>query len=140
MIKISTLACAILMVSSIALADDTTTETCANGAGTIVIGAVSGHRYCRSTNTMEWWNAYAWCDSMKTRLFDLSDCACGTTTADYVNKCPEMTKVDTTTWSWTKVPFGADNAYVVNLKTGETRGNYYQRKGAWDFSSRALCY
>ena len=130
----------VLLFSSVALAEETTPETCANGAGTVITGAVSGHKYCRSNHFLNWWNAYAWCDSMNSRLFDLSDCACNTTTTDCKNKCLEITNVDTTTWSWTKAPFGPDNAYVVNLKTGQVRDNYYKRNAGWDFNSYALCY
>lgn len=33
--KILILTCGVLMISSVVLGDDTTTETCANGAGTV---------------------------------------------------------------------------------------------------------
>ena len=83
------LTCSVIMISSVTFADDTV-ETCANGAGTVVIGAVSGHKYCNSKNGMNWWNAVTWCDGLGRRLFDLSDCACSDTTANCVNKCPEL--------------------------------------------------
>ena len=54
-----------MLTVSTVIADDavsTTPEMCSNGTGTIVIGAVTGHKYCKSNQRMNWWNAYAWCD------------------------------------------------------------------------------
>ena len=81
----------ILLTSGIAYADDTTTtaETCANGAGTVVIGAVSGHKYCMSNNNMNWWNAHTWCDGIRMNLFSLDDCKC-TSLTNCNGRCPEL--------------------------------------------------
>ena len=58
-----------LFMASMAVADDTTTETCANGAGIVITGNLSGHKYCLSNQNMSWWNAYAWCDSYSNNSF-----------------------------------------------------------------------
>ncbi|MBR6675574.1 MAG: hypothetical protein IKL32_06640 [Alphaproteobacteria bacterium] len=81
------LICALFMLSSVAFAE----ETCANGAGKIVIGDINQKKYCLSNKTMNFWNAYAWCDAQETNLVDLTDCACSDTTADCAeNKCPNF--------------------------------------------------
>ena len=83
--------CGILFVTSVAIADDTSTEMCANGAGFVVEGAVTGHKYCVGRDGMDWHNAYSWCDALGKQLFDLSDCACSETQADCAGGgCPEM--------------------------------------------------
>ena len=104
-------------------------ETCANGAGTVITGAVTGHKYCKSNGTMNWWNAHAWCDALGRRLFDRSDCACGNTTADCANgKCPELVGVGGEQWIWTSTPTptGSSYAYIVSLSSGHIVDNYYR--------------
>ena len=39
-------------------------------------GKATGHKYCKSNNSMNWWNAYAQCDAVNMNLVDLSDCGC----------------------------------------------------------------
>lgn len=58
--KAITLICALFILSSSAFAD----ETYANGAGTIITGLISGHKYCKSNTKMNWWNAYIWCEGI----------------------------------------------------------------------------
>ena len=73
--KILMMTCGILIASSVALTEDTTTETCANGAGAIITGHITGDKYCKSNKTMNWWNAVSWCDAQNKTLIALSDCA-----------------------------------------------------------------
>jgi hypothetical protein len=83
--------CGLLMTSSMTFADDATVETCANGAGTVLTGAVTGQKYCKGNKAMNWWNANSWCDGMGMKLFSLNDCACSETTANCAgNHCPEL--------------------------------------------------
>ena len=84
--------CGFLFITSVAMADDTTTEMCANGAGTVISGAVTGHKYCMSNNPMNWWNAYAWCDAQGRRLISMDECACSAL-VNCDGKCPEFRKV-----------------------------------------------
>lgn len=119
-------ACCILMISFIVSADDTTTETCANGAGTVVTGAVSGHKYCLRKSTHSgsptmvgqiiWWNAHTWCEGIGRKIFSMDDCGCNETT-NCINKCPELA-VGGTAGVWTDKPWGTDGAYQVSLKNG----------------------
>ena len=123
-----------------ALAEETT-ETCANGAGTIVIGSVSGHKYCYSKQGMNWWNGHAWCDAQGRRMFSLSDCGCSDTTANCANNiCPELKNITTTEkYTGTSTPYNnTDRVYFVNLVSGKILSN-------WDSNFRTisrqfLCY
>ncbi len=80
--KILLLTCGILMISNMTLAENTA-ETCADGAGTVVVGAVTGYKYCMSNKTMNWWNANTWCDALKLKTFELNDCGC----SDVISNC-----------------------------------------------------
>ena len=135
---------AIFLTSTVTLAEDTTTtETCANGAGIVIEGAVADangnkHKYCKGKNTMNWWNAVSWCDAQGRRLFDRSDCACGNTTADCAHsKCPELVGVGEDQWLWTSTstPTGPSYAYLVALFTGLIVDNF-TRNGYYN----VLCY
>ncbi len=139
--------CITLMVSTIALADDTTTtvETCANGAGTVVIGAVTGHKYCNSNTRMNWWNAWSWCDALGRRLFAATDCACSSTNCSSWIVCPEMKGVTSnpdythTDVSWTGIPWpgSTSKACNVSFKTGHLSNANDNYKPSTYY---ALCY
>ncbi len=118
--KILMISCGVLMMSSVAMADETATETCANGAGTVITG-ISGNKYCRSNQRMSWLNAHAWCDGLKKRLFDLSDCKCSDMTANCAGSiCAEL-RLGIALQIWTARPSKTGTAYHVVLD----RGNIY---------------
>ena len=131
------LMCGMVMLSSVAFADDTT-ETCANGAGIVITGAVTGHKYCQSKQGFNWWNAYAWCDAQGRRLFDRSDCACGNTTADCRGKCPELVGVGGEHWIWTASSASDSGNYHIFLAAGNFDGGSNRERGI--NINRALCY
>ena len=113
MCKILMLMCGVLIISSLAKADDT---TCANGAGTLVTGK-SGYKYCKSNEGMNWWNGYVWCDALGKRMFDLNtDCGCDGM-INCQGKCPELTGVGSH-WVWTSATSGIDNAHDIELSSG----------------------
>jgi len=141
--KILMISCVVLMMSSVAMADETATETCANGAGTVVIGSVTGHKYCVSKQQMNWWNAHAWCDGQNRRLVDKSDCACSDITADCSgDKCPEFTGIGTqrcwTAQCWKNDEWRDTHAYNVSLSSGYFGNNGSIGRG--EPFSCALCY
>ena len=137
--KLLILMCGVLIMSTVALADDTTT-TCANGAGTVITGAVTGHKYCKANRGMDYWNAYAWCDGQGRRLFDLSDCACSDTVSDCSGKkCPELNGVAATNvYVRTSTPSSSTHAYHVYLYNGTvlSSGDRPRKEG----SHPPLCY
>lgn len=136
--KFLMLTCGMLMVSSVALAEETTPETCANGAGTVVIGAVSGHKYCRSqTLALNWWNAWAWCDAQGKKLFGLDNCRCDAT-INCVNKCPEL-NLGNGTWTWTATPAGTDGAYTINTSAGTVGKADTRRFNGTTYAAYTIC-
>lgn len=92
--------CFSIMIPTTIIAEETT-QTCANGTGTIVIGAITGHKYCKSNVKMNWWNAVSWCDAQGRRLFNLNDCGCSDTIANCAQNCPEVSLVIGMQNSWT---------------------------------------
>lgn len=127
----------LLLLTSIAIADDT--STCADGAGKIVTGTVTGHQYCMSNQQMKnWWNAMAWCDGLRRRAFNVNDCACSNTTANCAgNKCAELINVYNTNFGvWTAFqPAKNTNAYSINPKDGSVHN--VLRNDSYNF---AFCY
>ena len=132
------LTCFGLMISTTVWAEDTTSEPCANGAGTIVEGAVTGYKYCKSNNAMNWWNAYAWCDAQGKRMIELNDCACGNTTSDCANaKCPEFKLSINNTYAWLNDINSSTVAYTMNLTQGVRYVDFFQGNG---FGRTAITY
>ena len=126
------LACLSIMISTVAIAEETA-ETCANGAGTVITGAVTGHKYCQSNTSMDWWNAIAWCDALGRKLFSMDDCTYNSTSTS----CPELTEVGDSIYVWTTTPKSSTTNYNVRLSTGSIHyGNNALRKNSTFF---ALC-
>ncbi|MBR6675507.1 MAG: hypothetical protein IKL32_06290 [Alphaproteobacteria bacterium] len=125
--------CGLLMVSTVAFADDITVESCADGAGTVITGVVSGHKYCMSNKGMNYWNAVAWCDGQGRRLFSMDDCACSGTT-NCAEKCPEMVNV-VSCHRWTDTPIGTTQMYMVPSGGGKPRS----LDRAYNYDCCALC-
>ena len=118
--KVLMLCCSVLMVSHVVMADD---ATCAGGSGTIITGVISGRKYCKSNKSMNWWNAYAWCDAMGKKLIDLNtDCECDGI-ANCNSLCADIKFPDLSGWGWTAIPYihpnnGPHDAYGIILKDG----------------------
>lgn len=109
-----------LVSSSISFASETSTETCANGAGTIIVGKITGHKYCMSHKNLNWWNAHAWCDALGKRLFSLDDCACNSS-RDCYSMCPEMAIQDPG-WAVTATPKSETSVNNIRLSDGYIGG------------------
>ncbi len=142
------LICAVLFTTPVALADDITTETCANGAGTVIVGK-SGTQYCMSNNTMNFWNAYSWCDSLGMRFIDLNtECGCSSLVdcngpVNTAGKCPELaTGVDTNIYIWTTYSQG-QNPLLMSINNGEITSYWTYRShtsnGVKGWPYHALC-
>lgn len=136
--------CGVLMMFSVAFADDTVSETCADGAGTVVVGAVTGHKYCKSKIGMNWWNAVSWCDGMGRKLFSLDDCGCSNAVSDCTDGayrlCPELKKAaQSNTWVWSKnVPI-KNTTEAHNIWVPITRVQTISRSNANAGGNMALC-
>ena len=123
------------LTSTVTFAEETSTETCANGAGTVITGAVTGHKYCMSNNTMNWWNSVSWCDGVGARLFSVNDCAFSSTSDTSV--CPELKGVGSG-WIWAATPKGTSDAYGLNVSLGSFGSIYFA--GSRASNHYTLCY
>lgn len=119
------------------LASDTTTETCANGAGIVIEGKVSGHKYCKSKGGRNWWNAVSWCDAIGRRLIERNDCGCSDAAVSCSgNKCPEFTGIGNYIWAWFMDSKDSSTAYVVDPNGGSM--SYFVRNHTDGYS--VICY
>lgn len=117
--KIFMLTCGLIIFSVSTLAEETMKRPCANGAGEIIEGTITKTPYCVSNNSMKWWNAYAWCDSLNMRLFDMNkDCA-STTTSGY---CPNLTGINTVSgYVWAQTVCESEGHNIIRaLQSGHT--------------------
>ena len=107
----------ILMISCVVLAQEA--ETCADGAGEVITGAITGHKYCKSNNYMNWWNAYAWCEGLRMKMIDFDVCECSKTIANCANnKCAEFSGVGRHNHGWMISTSSANKNYRVRLDDG----------------------
>jgi len=82
--------------------------TCANGKGTVIEGEDHASCYCQSKVAMNWWSAFAWCDTAGGRLVDINtDCDTVAGTTD----CPNLPN---TSNSWTRNTCHGKAAYFLN--------------------------
>ena len=120
-----------------AKAEGVATETCANGAGIIIEGAISGKRYCQSNEVMSWWNAVSWCDALGKGLFSLEECGCDWST-NCQSKCPEL-NVNMVSRVWTTTHKDVDSSYAVG-RGGNIDQRYVLRSYSTEgWGNRALC-
>ena len=127
--------CFVFMVSLAVSATENINQTCANGAGRVIEGVITGHKYCKSNNYFSWYNAYAWCDALGRRLITMDDCACSET-VDCLGKCADLVGIGGMTWFWTAIPYDSSSMYAVRL--GELRKN--ERVSSNSGYTYALCY
>ena len=128
--------CGFLFITSVAMADDTTVEKCANGAGTVVVGTVTGHKYCMSNNSMNWWNAYSWCDAQGRRLISLDDCGCSVEVNCH-NVCAEFKQM-LRKYGWTATPGDLpEDSYAVYMESTISNFSLWPRNASGRY---AMCY
>ena len=111
----------ILSVLVLVMSTPALSATCANGAGTQVIG-VDGEIYCRSNVNMNWWSAHAWCDAANMTLVPLDRCngKNGNITGEVA--CPNFKGTDSVT-CWTSSVSSSSYAFYVNLSSGAVTRN-----------------
>ena len=63
------------------------TVSCQQADGNEFTGRDRVSHYCIGPRYMNWWSAYAWCDSIGGELFDIADCQLASNNSDY---CPQL--------------------------------------------------
>lgn len=101
--------------------------------GTEVTGK-NGHVYCMSNVIMNWYTAFAWCDTQGRTLATMEQiCDIDETERWDGNtgegKCLNMVGAGLSRWAWSSIPSGSTSAFLVTLSTGNVtssiRSNTY---------------
>lgn len=127
--------CFVFMVSLAVSATENINQTCANGAGRVIEGVITGHKYCKSNNYSSWYNAAAWCDALGRRLITMDDCACSVT-VNCLGKCADLVGISDASWLWTAIPYDTSSMYATRF--GSLSKNERRTSGLG--YTYALCY
>lgn len=126
----------ILTLSQIVFAEEV---TCANGAGTIIIGK-NKTQYCMSKRSLNWWTALGWCQSIGKQLISYPNaCSCPESICpEILSNCPNLTGVADTI-VWTSTLNGPKSAILISLSIGQiiAERNNFPRDYA---IGKALCH
>ena len=114
------------------------TELPCNGGSTIT--AKDGTKFCKSDKGMNWWSAFAWCESQGQgrKLADFSKMCPGVSqaSANTAGDCPNLQGVsDEDVWLWSSLASSTSWSVVVNASSGAV--NALNRDYA--ANRRALC-
>ena len=94
------------------------------------------HTFCKSDKPMNWWSAFAWCESQGRKLTEFKTMCPGVsqTSSNTAGDCPNLQgKGDV--WVWSSLAYFSDTALIVNLSSGAVFG-FYARN---DDKRHALC-
>ena len=120
------------------LAPSAMAEPTCNGGSTIT--ANNGTTFCISGKSMNWWSAFAWCESQKRKLADFSkECPdASQAPAETEGQCPNL-QGKGNVWVWSSLAQGSGSAISVKLSSGTVRS--YNRKFGLDYGdyAYALC-
>ena len=108
--------------------------TCNGGS---IITAKDGTEFCKSDKTMNWWTAFAWCESQNRKLADFIK-MCGNVSqgpSDTEGDCPNLQGVGEGR-VWSSVAYGPASALNVSLSSGAIGGEVSRKYGNGIF---ALC-
>ena len=78
------------------------------------------HTFCKSDKSMNWWSAFAWCESQNRKLADLSVMCPGVsqTSRSMEGDCPNLWGVANTGFVWSSLACNPDEAFVVHITSG----------------------
>ena len=78
------------------------------------------HIFCKSNKSMNWWSAFAWCESQNRKLADLSVMCPGVsqTSISMEGGCPNLWGVANTGFVWSSLACNPDEAFVVHITSG----------------------
>ena len=124
-------------------------ETCENNGGTLITAhaatdpgcdskTCNGKTFCKSDKAMNWWSAFAWCESQGRTLAEFSKMCPGVSQApaNTTGDCPNLQGKGDNVWVWSSLAYSDKYAFIVNLSSGAVGS--YGRPGI-NFNSFALC-
>lgn len=106
---------------------------CANGNG-YLLTAVNGNKYCLHKNdNMNWWSAFAWCDTAGGTLISINkDCDCtGFAECNTTVQCPNLYNIGKNNSVWSATTYNSNTAYTVHLGSGNVTQNNSVRTYAY---------
>ena len=130
--KIIVFLCLCVCAGVSAMATEQEELPCNGGA---IVTAKDGTKFCHSNKEMNWWSAFAWCESQGRKLADFTT-MCGNVSQSpggTVGQCPNLQNV-VTYCVWSSLASGSNYAIVVcsdgavyagNRATGNGRNTYY---------------
>ena len=94
--------------------------------------------FCKSDKTMNWWSAFAWCESQGRTLANFSAMCPGVsqTPANTEGDCPNLQGISTL-WAWSSLAYGSGAAFRVELSSGAV--NASDRSNPSNYWYCALC-
>ena len=99
--------------------------TCEDNGGSIIT-AKNGTKFCKSDKTMNWWSAFAWCESQNRTLAEFSNMCPNTPQhpTDTTGDCPNLQGTGDDLWVWSSLVYGSSGALAVNLFSGAVYDSY----------------
>ena len=89
------------------------------------ITANNGTKFCKSNKAMNWWSAFAWCESQgQGRKLAEFKTMCPSTVQYPTNTdgdCPNLQGLAESGWVWSSLAYGSDRALMANLFSGAVR-------------------
>ena len=84
------------------------------------VATCNEHTFCKSDKDMNWWSAFAWCESHGRKLADLSVMCPGVsqTPANTVGDCPNLQGTGDNQYVWSSLAHKTSRAILVNLSSG----------------------
>ena len=78
------------------------------------------HTFCRSGNGMNWWSAFAWCESQGRKLADFATMCPGVAQTPSGN-CPNLKGISgADRWMWSSLAINPSTAFIVRLSSDGT--------------------
>ncbi len=111
----------LILILALTISTNAVAATCANGTGTELTGKYK-YTYCQSHISMNWWSAFAWCNSIGSELIDITeDCVpTGTPTSGSEVHCPNLYGIGSGI-GWTQNVPNNEYAYFIDFNSGKIR-------------------
>lgn len=90
-------------------------------------GTMIDSNICRSSNRMNWWSAYTWCEAQGLKLASVYD-VCPSwdgSFGDSGNRCGKTYSTDDNQ-GWTSTAYSSDRAFAIQTSRGTVQVSYHR--------------
>ena len=93
--------------------------TCEDHGGSIIT-AKDGTKFCKSDKNMNWWTAFAWCESQNRKLAEFATMCPGIPQSldNREGACPNLQGLGDNIWLWSSLAYRSGQAFFVNFSSG----------------------